>query len=273
MLTVFLTPRAQCQNAGGSPPAETTAGRPAQGLPFLQDQIPAEYREFLPLPLGISLNYVHQDLPLKMVDTTVTIPGFPLPPGLVRGGTVKAVTNSYVARIDAWLLPFLNVYGVAGRFKGTAQEFKMDLAMPVPLPIPSEVSYKGSTYGAGFTAAFGYRHFFASYDCSWQSARPDLTNSLKTRFQGLRGGVHFASSGIQTRLYVGTVRLDILDRVEGTVLLQSGAPAIFDVTVQPKEAWSPVAGADFQLSRHFSLSIEASFGSMKQIVVAPGFRF
>jgi hypothetical protein len=273
ILAACLIPRVEGQNAGGTSPAETTGGGQAQRLPLLQDEIPEEFREFLPLPFGVSLNYVHQSLPLSMVDTAVTIPGFALPPGLVRGGSVKAVTNSVVARIDAWLLPFLNIYATAGRFHGTAQEFAMDLAAPVPLPIPPTVSYKGSTQGAGITGAFGYRHFFASYDCNWNWAKPDVTNKIEIRSQGLRGGVHIASGGIRARIFLGAIRMDILDRVKGTVLLTSGAPATFDVKVQAKKSWSPVAGADLEFSRHFSLTAEVAFGSTKQIIIAPGFRF
>jgi len=244
-----------------------------QCLPFLQDEIPEKYREFLPPPLGVSLNYLHQSMPLEMVDTSVTIPGVPLPPGLIRGGSIKAVTNSVVARIDAWLLPFLNVYAMAGRFNGKAQEIAMDLAAPVPLPIPSAVAYKGPIHGVGFTGALGYRHFFAAYDCNWNWATPDVTSKIRTCSQSLRGGVHFASGGIQARVFVGATRLDISDRAKGTVLLVSGAPATFDVRVRPKQSWSPLAGADLQLSRHFSLAAEAAFGSTKQIILAPCFRF
>ena len=273
ILALCLTPRAECQDAASGSSAKTSGGGQAQCLPLLQDEIPGEFREYLPLPFGFSLNYLHQSMPLDMVDTAVTIPGVPLPPGLVRGGSIKAVTNSVVARIDAWLLPFLNIYAMAGRFNGTAQDFKMDLAAPVPLPIPSAVSYKGSIHGAGITAALGYRHFFASYDCNWNWAEPDVTNKLETRSQALRGGVHMASGGTQARIFVGAMRMDVLDQVPGTVQLESGYPATFDLKVRPKKSWNPIAGADIQISRHFSLAAEVAFGSTKQIIIAPGFRF
>ena len=273
ILAISLTPRTESQDAADRAPAETTGERQVQRLPFLQDEIPEKYREFLPPPFGVSLNYLHQSMPLDMVDTTVTIPGVALPPGLIRGGSIKAVTNSVVARIDAWILPFLNVYAMAGRFTCKAQEIEMDLAAPVPLPIPSSVAYKGPIRGVGITGALGYRHFFGSYDCNWNWATPDVTSKIKTFSQSLRGGVHFASGGIQTRIFVGAMRMDISDRAKGTVLLGSGAPATFDVRVRPKQSWNPIAGADLQLSHHFSLAAEAAFGSTKQIIIAPCFRF
>jgi hypothetical protein len=273
LLTLFLAPPTEGQNAVDRPPAGTAAGKGLTQLPFFRDEVPAEYREFLPLPVGFSLIYVHQNMPLNLADTAVVIPGIALPPGLVRGGTVKAVTNSYLARIDAWILPFLNIYGTAGRFNGSAREIKMDLAMPVPLPIPPEVSYKGSNYGIGVTGAFGYHHFFALYDFNWTSVSPDVTNKIKLYSQGLRAGVHIVTNGIRSRIYGGVTRMDITGRAQGTVLLQSGIPATFDIKVRTKPGWNPLVGFDVQLSRHFSVTAEAAFGSTKQIMIAPGFRF
>ena len=60
-------------------------------------------------------------MPLEIMDAKVEIPGMPLPSALVRGGTIKPFTDSYVARLDAWLFPFLNAYGTAGRFSGDAK--------------------------------------------------------------------------------------------------------------------------------------------------------
>ena len=157
----------RAQDSGASRVSKDGENGSSRVLPLFKGKIPEEYREHVTLPVGISFNYVHQVLPLEIFDAELEVPGMPLPPGLVRGGTIKPHTDSYVARLDAWLFPFLNVYGTAGYFGGDAKEIHLDLAAPVPLPIPSEASYSGSTYGVGTTGAFAYRAFFASYDINW----------------------------------------------------------------------------------------------------------
>jgi hypothetical protein len=263
----------QAQSASESTATKNTKKENSHFLPLFKKDIPEEYRKHVPLPIGISFNYVHQVMPLDIIDAKVEIPGMPLPSGFVRGGTIKPYTDSYVARLDAWLLPFLNVYGTAGRFTGDAKKLKFDLAAPVALPIPSQVSYSGSSFGFGLTGAFAYRAFFASYDVNWNWAKPDVTNRLRVTNQGPRLGVLVSPLKIQCKIYGGAYRTSISGGQRGTVTLESGIPITFDIKVHPVKAWSPLFGSEISLTRHIVVGIEGDVGHTKQLVLTTGYRF
>jgi hypothetical protein len=266
-----VTPPGWAQS--GSSGSNAASQENSHFLPLFKSKVPEKYREHIPLPIGISFMYAHQVVPLELTEANVDVPVMPLPPGLVQGGTLKPVTNSYMARLDAWLLPFLNVYGIAGRFEGEVKDLKLDLAAPVSLPIPSQVSYSGSNYGVGFTGAFAYQRFFASYDINWSWAKPDLTNRVRINSQGPRIGMLISPCGIHSKIYGGVNRISIAGSEKGSVTLESGIPINFEVRVSPEQGWSPVSGAEVRLTRHFVTNIEGAFGQTKQIVLLTGYRF
>jgi len=270
---------AGAQGSSAAPPSDPTPQESRHVLPFLQDKVPEEYRGQVPLPFGISFNYVHQVLPLTINDPVIVLGGLPLPPGFVQGGTLKAVTNTLVARADVWILPFLNVYGTADYLSGDANDISMDLA--VPIPIPSQISYSGSAYGFGFTGAFGYRAFFASYDVNWNWAKPDVINWVRVQVQGPRVGVLFVPWGVHGKVYAGAMRLAIAGTQTGSVslpdlILERVPPPVsleFSLQARPESAWSPLVGTEFELARHLMLIAEGAFGKTEQVLLSAGYRF
>jgi hypothetical protein len=268
-----LTATIQAQSASDATASKDSTQEDSHFLPLFKRNIPKEYREHVPLPIGISFNYVHQVMPIEIMDAKVEIPGMPLPPGFVRGGSIKPFTDSYIARLDAWLLPFLNVYGTAGHFSGDAKELNFNLAAPVALPIPSQVSYSGSSFGFGLTGAFAYRAFFASYDVNWNWAKPDVTNQLRVTNQGPRLGVLVSPKKIQCKIYGGAYRTSISGGQKGTITLENGIPIVFNIKVRPAKAWSPIAGSEISLTRHIVAGAEGAVGHTKQLVLTTGYRF
>jgi len=279
-LALLATPGA----ADAQGPSAAAPSNPPQqsrhGFPFLLDKVPEEYRGQVPLPFGISFNYVHQVLPLTINDPVLVLGGIPLPPGFVQGGSLKAVTDALVARADVWVLPFLDVYGTAAYLGGDANDISVNLA--VPLPIPTRVSYSGSDYGVGFTGAFGYRAFFVSYDVNWNWAKPDVINWVRVQVQGPRVGVLFVPWGVHGKVYAGAMRLAIAGHQTGSVTLGPGipldrvgplVPLEFDLQARPENAWSPLAGAEVEIARHVMLVAEGAFGKTSQVLVSAGYRF
>jgi hypothetical protein len=263
---------AGAQGSSAIPPSDP-AQQSHRALPFLQDKVPEEYRGQVPLPFGISFVYVHQALPLVINTPSFVVGGSPLPPGLVQGGSIKAVTDTLVARADAWLLPFLDVYGTAAHLSGDARDISVDLAAPVPIPIPDQVSYSGSDYGIGFTAAFGYRAFFASYDINWNWAKPDVINWVRVQVQSPRVGVLFLPWGVHGKVYAGAMRLAIAGTQTGSVSLEPGVSVEFSLEARPENAWSPLVGVEFEIARHLMLVAEGAFGKTSQVVLSSGARF
>jgi len=61
--------------------------------------------------------------------------------------SLRQRTQTVTARIDAWLLPFLNLYCIGGYVTGTASNLKLDSSIVIPFAVPSSIDYHGSVFG------------------------------------------------------------------------------------------------------------------------------
>ncbi|GIT06142.1 MAG: hypothetical protein CM1200mP29_15530 [Verrucomicrobiota bacterium] len=95
---------------------------------------------------------------------------------------LESRVTTTTAKIDAWFLPFLNVYGVAGYVDGetTASGFSVGVYHRSSLafcPTHSPSHTAVSTYGVGGTLAAGYNQFLPL----WTPIIPSPTSTLATR--------------------------------------------------------------------------------------------
>jgi hypothetical protein len=125
--------------------------------------VEAEAKGFqLPLPFGIGLNYYREQQPFKIKDLQVSRGGQPVSVNdFLQLEKVDTTQQNGLARLDAWLFPFLNVYGLAGYTSGNMQG---KIALPgiptlgIPAQtLPLDISYEGPTYGFGGTLAGGFK--------------------------------------------------------------------------------------------------------------------
>ena len=119
----FLTMTAPLVAAAQAP---STAGGTADDadrwpyvLPFLADAAVKRGYE-LPLPLGISAVFYYVERDIEITDIRVGINGAPLQSvsHFLDLGSTSHVSVA-LSRLDAWLLPFLDVYGLLGYVSNT----------------------------------------------------------------------------------------------------------------------------------------------------------
>jgi hypothetical protein len=255
------------------PAAITATTTPHHALPLLQDKIPEAYRKHVPLPYGVSLNYFRLDERLALSDAALVFNGQPVPSQLIQADSLRALTNSYTLRLDAWVLPFLNVYATGTRFTGDASDIQASV-IGFPPVIPPSLAYHGSGVGAGLTAAFGYRAFFVSYDYSYHWQFMELpSNTVRVAIQGPRVGIQFTPWGFQGNVYVGAMKESIFGRQTGTIAVQGLGSIEFDIVATPEHAWNPTVGAEFAITRHVRANIEAGFNGRKTVLLGAGYRF
>src|SRR4051812_21060612 len=123
----------------------------------------------LPLPFGVGITYtyIHQN----MVVSDVKIEGNPLN---VTIGDAATTTHTGVMRVDAWVFPFLNVYGLFGDTTGVT---KPALVFPNGEVLESEVDYNRFSYGGGMTLAGGWKALFMTLDANWTTG--DIVSKQK----------------------------------------------------------------------------------------------
>ena len=145
----------------------------------------------MPLPFGVSFTYFRMSERLKFTDPAVVVNGQPVPSQLLQADSAATLTNSYSARFDAWVLPFLNVYGTATGFVGEVTDIQAQI-IGFPPFIPERIGYSGTGYGVAFTLAHRYRAFFVLYDANWNWQKAGLLSKTSlASIQGPRVGVQF----------------------------------------------------------------------------------
>ncbi len=249
-------------------------------LPLGKASVPEALQNDMSLPLGISFNYTWMTDTIELSDLQLVLNGQPLPPGVVSARSTEHHTNIYAGRFDAWVLPFLNVYGLAAKVGGTADDIKLELVPlpglpPFPIPASIEVPYDGHLFGVGVTMAVGYRHVFATYDINREWVSVDaFDDTLPVVTQSVRAGLRGTAGRGKVAAYAGATHLGLGSAAVTGVSFVPGLPsATFSLALAPKSAWNGVVGARIEISRRLDVIAEAGFGTRKQFTIMPGFRF
>jgi len=238
----------------------------------------------LPRPFGISMGYMHQDQPFDV--GAIFVNGIDVKtPGVAVVNEVQNEESTYTLRLDAWILPFWNVYGILGRTSGEANgplQVNLDPVFPLLCKIPGNncnidtmftLEYKADVVGFGTTLAGGYKEFFGMVD--YNRTRADLDISLtdaRATVISSRIGWNGRIGGFTGVLWVGAMYQDIsqvldlpLDIGQDTLLVS------IDQTT--RAAWNYLAGGQWDINRSFSILAEFGFGKRKSQMLNLTYRF
>jgi len=150
----------------------------------------------LPLHLGIMFNALAGVQHLTLSDMALGFGNInnAAPPNMIDMSDfivyddIKAQTSTYNMRFDAWILPFLNVYGIVGQTKKA--DINVNLIKPFPLSVTTETT--GTYVGYGMMVAGAVGPLFVSLDGNQTySYNPRLDNPAKISIGGLRTGPIF----------------------------------------------------------------------------------
>jgi hypothetical protein len=268
-------------------------------LPLLADQ--ARERGFdLPRPFGVGFNVMNIWQDYDINSFAAKIDGFGIPLEGVEVSEAIGTAYSMDGRIDAWILPFLNVYGVFGytsgetRAQATVPPSTLN-ALPgippglftTPLTFPFDIEYEGFTYGGGATLAYGYKWFFASLDYNYTETDLDIANSsISAHVLTPRVGWNGTVKGMKGAAWVGAMYQDVTQHLEGTIenfQLPLPPPPYgpgpqnlriqYEAEEEATDPWNMVLGVNLELSRNFNFLIEGGFLGREQLLTALTLRF
>lgn len=143
------------------------------------------FADQLQLPFGLNVNYVNAFVDMEITDFRLNAGGLDLG-GILNTETlnfagVSATTNGVNFRADAWILPFVNVYGlfssVTGGTQVSLQPTWKDATGETILQLPefsSEVEFDALAYGLGTTMIFGWEGYFLSTDVNYSRTDTEL---------------------------------------------------------------------------------------------------
>ena len=249
-------------------------------LPFLADQV-IKQGYTLPLPRGGSLVYTYVERDVKITKVKLGVDGAPLRDvtNFVNLGSNSHV-NVAVGRFDAWLLPFLNVYAMAGYVSNNTTT-KGIVTIP-PLTSRGEprtfkllktTDLGGFVGGVGLTAAAGWRELFILADFNFSQTDIGFDNPFRALIGTVRAGWNGALLGAPIRLWVGGTYWGTSGTAKATVNVPDVGSATFAADQGPLHPLNALVGANVTVFKRWELFAEYGFNGDDVHVVAAGLSF
>ena len=291
-------------NNEGSLDTRTPASQ-SRVLPIWGDEARARGYD-IPEPFGASYSYMNlrQDIIVDKI-------GFDASKWLEMSDVVKVdvghtreKSETHMLKLDSWVFPFMNGYGLYGYTKGTSKTVLNDVSMDFGFPMSLakdeifELDFKGKTYGAGFTLAGGYNQFFGTFDLNYTKTNLDiLDGDIKALVISPRVGYEFVFSPLisgqgntKLQVWTGAMYQDITQRFRGDVsklhlpgklndmmnnpdFLEGIGNVKFDVEQHLAHKWNQTVGARLEVTRNFNVITELGFNNRNSFFVSGEFRF
>lgn len=265
------------------------------GLPLWGQKEACEHGFDLPLPLGLSGNVYSgkQDFGIRQLKLGGSGPGLVDVGDLIHVTNVKTEQIARTARLDAWVLPFLSLYAIAGDVDGQA-----DITVrPAMLPIlrsrgPKlniKLEYEGPTLGLGGTLAGGFRPIqdrptivFGLADLNFTKTMLDFKNlvsSLNTvdvMVFSMRLGVR---EPILRNLPIGDVHVSLWGggMYQGVQENMAGGLGVLDLNFLAKvkafNPWNTIVGGRLEIGKNIVFTLEVGMGDRQSMMLETTFRF
>ncbi|WP_370560468.1 hypothetical protein [Edwardsiella tarda] len=272
-------------------------------LPIWGDEARARGYD-LPEPFGINVNYMNmrQNIVVDSISFSgLSIFGTPLPADMfnIKVGHTRQQSKTETIKLDAWLFPFMNIYGVVGHTRGSSLS-KIDVLLRDGQTLYSNIdfklNFKGTTYGAGTVFAGGYGNWFGLVDMNYTQTRFDiLDGSIDAFTLSPRVGYRFTTPGIDTiglpngklSLWVGSMYQDVQQEFKGNIndlsmpaelvgliqMANTKGQGRFDVRQHLSSPWNVLIGAQYEITRNFNLTSEVGFAKRNSFFIAGEYRF
>lgn len=269
----------------------------------------------LPLPFGVSLVGLTQQQPFEVSKI-----------GLAYNGQENSNLNDFIGevveaknlsvsdstlnlRLDAWILPFWNIYGLVGRTKGKA-ELTLDFDLPIPTPllvvagvgngfnekrcdsidlpyigpspgscvlssagIDTTLHFEGSVLGYGTTVAGGYGDFFGMFDVNYTEADINIAiDKSKQTVYSARIGWNGKMGLFQGQIWVGAMKQNIKQTLNLPIPTTEFAVVIDQHVSSP---YNYLIGAQWNITEEWAVIAETNFAfsDRQQFMMQLGYRF
>jgi hypothetical protein len=227
-------------------------------------------REFYE-PWGVGIDFYTMDQPYKIKSLQFDLPGISIP-----DPSQLEVTNDvqhYDIKLDVWLTPFLNIFGVLGHIDAdTVVDLSSVPVTGLPFPLGKlPVTYDGTVYGPGFTLAYGGDRWFTSVTSTWTwtSLNGDFDSSVKTFTAQPRVGLLWE----KWAFWVGGLYIDTQEDHSGVIELPVLGAVPFAVELEGDGKWNTALGAGYAFSTKAMLYLEFGFGDRDHTLFNFTYRF
>ncbi len=305
--------------AAGSPslsPATSPSAGEHTVLPLLGDVARAHGYD-LPEPFGININYMNmrQNIDVDSIRFSgLGWPGYTFPADLfnIQANHTRERSITKTVKLDTWLLPFMNVYALVGKTRGSSHSTVSVDADPTLAPfgpvihamnvsgdlknLDFNLRFHGTTYGIGTVLAGGYENWYGLMDFNYTRTDFNILDGHTDAFTLTpRVGYRFTTPGVEALslpsgklgVWVGTMYQNVQQTFRGR-LSDLGIPASFsglmslanpdgngrfEVKQHLHSPWNLLVGANYELTRSFNITTEVGFAERNSVLVSAEYRF
>jgi len=236
----------------------------------------------LPPRFGIGVNLIYMERDIEVTDVVVTVGNRP-PESLSDRASFDVAnrTTLSMVRFDAWVLPFLDLYVMAGETRtDTSLLASFDVVPPVGDPIPVVVEQDqradGPLYGGGATLVVGHGAFFAMLDANYARSDVDLFDgTIDALLLSGRVGWYRDTGLGQWRVWTGVMYLDSSRTLTITTDIPLFGQAVVEVEQRPVNPTTLELGGSLTIDRRWDILVEigSNFDDAFLTVVSGSYRF
>ncbi|MDR4494004.1 MAG: hypothetical protein R3B74_06220 [Nitrospirales bacterium] len=238
----------------------------------------------LPLPFGIGAVFtglVNRDIDVTDVRVGVNGARPQSVKRFVNFGTTSTVFNANV-KLDAWLLPFLNVYFLAG-YVNNETTIRADITVTRPGPIPGDFEFtknikthlEGFVGGGGMTLVGGYRDFFFVGDANYTQTDMGFDDRFKAFIATIRAGYQTKLRDVPLQVWIGQGYWETTNTAKGHADVPGVGRIEFEADQGPIYPWMTDFGANLAITKEFGavLDFGTDWHGGYLFVVTPTYRF
>ena len=274
--------RAQAPAMNDSTRVAASPDRWSSFLPLLKEEATKRGIE-LPLPFGAGFVYYHLSRDIAISDVRVGRNGAtPTSVGEVAQLSSDSNVDNLNFKLDAWILPFVNVYAIVGHvWNSSDTEIRVSLPPLLPggptrqhqLVVPTRI--EGSVGGVGLTLAGGYGPYFLIYDANLAQADLGFDDRFKAVVTSARGGWNGKAGSHPLRLWASVTDWNTFATATGTVSDPDGGSLAFEVDQGPAYRYTYGGGAHFGVAPWLEAAVDAGTDGHGgwSLALVPVFRF
>ena len=264
-------------------------------LPLWGEKEARKYGFELPLPLGVSGNLYsgREKFDIPQVKLGWQGGGLLDLGGLIQVTDVKVEQTAPTSRFDAWVLPFLDLYAVAGYVDGQADVEIRPAVLPILRPCSPKfdirLEYEGPTLGLGGTLAGGFKPVkdrptivFGLADLNFTKTFldfKDLVASLDTvdvMVYSMRLGVrerilqHPSLGDLHISLWGGAMYQGVQEVMTGRLEILD---LNFRANVEAINPWNTIVGGRLEIGKNINMTVEVGIGERESLMLEASYRF
>ncbi|HAF5791477.1 TPA: hypothetical protein G8M32_004655 [Salmonella enterica] len=271
----------------------------------------------LPEPFGINVNYMNmrQNIDVDSIRFSgLGLTGHAFPSDLfdIQASHTRERSITKTVKLDAWLFPFMNIYALVGKTRGSSHSTVSVDSSPANGFISSiihgmnesgalknldfSLRFHGTTYGAGTVLAGGYGNWYGLMDINYTRTDFNILDGHTDAFTLTpRVGYRFTTPGVEIlslpagklSVWVGTMYQNVQQTFRGKLsdlnipasfgglmtLADQNGNGRFEVKQHLHSPWNLLAGASYEITRNVNVTTEVGFAERNSVLVSAEYRF